>query len=189
MHRDPAADADSDRADLRFPSVVSARPDADTPRSSPSPYAEITESIDDPFLDRMNEAPHVTRALSKVKNQVADPLPWTMVGVSATSAGFDDIKARIEQLVGGCACSSRVNRRMFQQPYQLTGHAFSDGSIAGRHRRERFPVGHEGLGLPDLDLIRISHCDMRMNAERRADKGQGMDKCAAAGGAYPFRSC
>jgi hypothetical protein len=59
VHRHPTPDADADRTDLGLGPVAAIRPDADAARRTPAFDAEITERVDNPAFDRMDETAHV----------------------------------------------------------------------------------------------------------------------------------
>ena len=55
--------------------------------------AKFAERGDHPAFERMDEAADVAAALFKVEDQIADPLAWAVIGVSAAAAGLVNRKA------------------------------------------------------------------------------------------------
>ena len=157
MHRNPAANADTDRADLGLTAIRSACPDPHAPIGPPRFDAEIGQCIDHPTFDGMNKPAHVAGALAKIEDEVADALAGTVVGVAPASSGLDDIKTGIEQFVSCGTGSSCIDRLVLEQPDEFTRPAFLYGGVADRHVTEGLTVRYQVLSLPDFCLIRNLH--------------------------------
>src|SRR4029079_6220111 len=67
VKRHPALHPHSQGTDLRLARTV-ADPDADAPRGPVGIYAEPSQSVDHPLLERMDEAAHVLPALLEVEH-------------------------------------------------------------------------------------------------------------------------
>jgi len=157
VHRDPAADADTDGSDLRLIAIGAVGPDAHTPFGAPRFDTEVGQRIDDPAFDGMNKSAHIARTFAKIEHEVADPLPGAVVGVPSAAPGLDHLETGIEQFCGGGAGARRVDRRMLQQPDQFARLASGNRSIAGSHLAKRLAIRHQYAFLPDLDLVRFLH--------------------------------
>ncbi len=107
--------------------------------------------LDDPFLDRGDEAAHVRRAALEIEHDIADPLAGTVIGELPAAADHMHRKTRLDQLLRPRGCAGGVKRRVLEQPDQLGRFAARDRRRAGRHAGKRAfvvdrAVAHEPFG-------------------------------------------
>src|SRR5262245_46838578 len=82
VQADPALNTDADGGDLVLAArlVVPAHPYTDAVLAAFTVDAEGCERADDPFLERDNEAAHVTAATLEIEHQVDDALARAVIG-------------------------------------------------------------------------------------------------------------
>ena len=96
MHRDPTADADSDRSDLGFAAICTMCPYANSTIGAPCRHAKVAKCIDDPAFHSVDEAAYVTSAAGKIEDEIANPLTWAMVRIAPAASRFDHIEAGVQ---------------------------------------------------------------------------------------------
>ena len=96
VHRHPAANPNTDRADLGL-CRTAAGPDPDPSRFTPRLDAQLAERRDHPAFQRMDEAANVTPTLFKVENQVAHALAGAVISIAPASPRLEHWEAhRVE---------------------------------------------------------------------------------------------
>jgi len=113
--------------------VLAALPlSAGAPRRRSGPPGARTdvegrERADQPFLKVGHEPAHVAAAPPEIKHRIGDALARPVIGELAAAAGGKHRKPRLHKVLGPGARPRRVERRMLDQPDQLTGLAGRNG--------------------------------------------------------------
>jgi len=119
MHRDPFANADSNRANLGFLSVRCVTPDTDSALDRPGRDPEFSQRSNHPILHGMNKTPHIRIALFQVQDDIADPLARPVICMPPAAARIIDRESLAEQLSRIGTGAGGIKWRMLQQPDQF----------------------------------------------------------------------
>ena len=157
MHRDPFPDANSNRANLGFLPVRSVAPDSNPAIHGPRHDPEFSKRGFHPMLQRVNKAAHIRVACLQIQNDIADPLPRTVIGMPATPARIIDWKFLTEQFRRIGTVSRSVEWWMLKQPDQLPGIAGLNRGIALFHFGERFGISDRFRGEAPFNVIASYH--------------------------------
>ena len=155
----PAADPNADRGDLGFGAVRPGQPDADPPLAPLAVEVEVREGPDHPFLEPPDVRPEVRTATLQIEHQVGDPLARAVIGVLAAAAGREHREAgRCQQVLGACAGTGGVERRVLEQPAQFWRPAGADRLDPLLHRGQGGGIGDRMTADPPLDRLRGHAC-------------------------------
>jgi hypothetical protein len=113
----------------------------------------------------VDETPHVASAFRQVEQDVADPLPRSVIGVASAPPRFDHFETRIEQFVLRGTGAGGVDGGMLQQPDEFRRLARRDRAIAHIHFCKRIAIGHLLAFATDFDGFgpAIGHRRLRGN--------------------------
>ena len=97
-------------------------------------------------------AAYVASPSLQIEHDIGDALPRSVIGVLPAAAGAMHRQARrVEQILRPRAGPGGVERRVLQQPHQLSRCALADRRDPGFHFRHGFLVGHQLVADPPLD--------------------------------------
>src|SRR5919204_3065733 len=129
VQRDPALYANADGGDLVLAScafVRASHPHADAIMPPLAAYAQARERANDPFLETVNEAAHITPAPVQIEHHIDDPLSGAVIReLAAASAGVHRKIGR-QHLLALRARSRGIEWRVLEQPNEL-------GTFSGRN--------------------------------------------------------
>jgi len=157
VHRHPFADADTDRANLRFPPVGRVAPDADPAIHRPCVHPKFCQRRYHPVFQCMDKAPHIRTAIPQVEYDIAHPLSGPVIGMAPPASGLVDGKCLAEQFGRIGAGARGIERRMFQQPDQFLRLTDLDSSVAPFHLFESGGIFNLFGRNPPFDVIGAVH--------------------------------
>src|SRR4051812_45689605 len=151
MEADPALDAHAQGRDLVL-AIATPDPDADPALAALAFHVELSQGLDQPFLQVTYIGAHVRLAALQVEHGISHALPGAVIGELAAAAGAIDRKAGLDQIFIPGAGPGCVDGGMLQQPDLFARFAFGDGGGPGLHFGHGVRIGDRLIADPPFDV-------------------------------------